>query len=91
MDLGLGGPTPYYESIDLLDARHPQTILAYGCNGSALSVANGAPIRLRVERQLGYKMPKYIKSIELASTLAPYGSGKGGFWEDVGYDWYGGI
>ncbi|CZT35330.1 molybdopterin-binding protein [Rhizobium sp. 9140] len=91
MDLGLGGPTPYYESIDLLDARHPQTILAYGCNDQTLSVANGAPLRVRVERQLGYKMPKYIKSIELAATLAPYGGGKGGFWEDVGYDWYGGI
>ncbi|KQR68771.1 molybdopterin-dependent oxidoreductase [Rhizobium sp. Leaf341] len=91
MDLGRGGPTPYYESIDLLDARHPQTILAYGCNDETLSVANGAPLRMRVERQLGYKMPKYIKSIELAATLAPYGGGKGGFWEDVGYDWYGGI
>ncbi|MEA3534986.1 molybdopterin-binding protein [Rhizobium sp. CC-YZS058] len=91
MDLGLQGPVPYYESIDLLDARHPQTILAYGCNNDALSVANGAPLRLRVERQLGYKMPKYIRSIELASTLAPYGGGKGGFWEDVGYDWYGGM
>ncbi|MCD7109848.1 molybdopterin-binding protein [Rhizobium sp. DKSPLA3] len=91
MNLGLGGPTPYYESIDLLDARHPQTILAYGCNDQALSVANGAPLRVRVERQLGYKMAKYVKSIELAATLAPYGGGKGGFWEDVGYDWYGGI
>ncbi|WP_275782890.1 molybdopterin-binding protein [Pararhizobium gei] len=91
MDLGLAGTVPYYESIDLMDARHPQTILAYGCNDQALPVANGAPLRVRIERQLGYKMAKYIKAIELVSTLAPIGRGKGGFWEDVGYDWYAGI
>lgn len=91
MDLGLSGAVPYYESIDLVDARHPQTILAYGSNDQPLPVANGAPLRVRVERQLGYKMAKYIKGIELVSTLAPFGSGKGGFWEDLGYDWYGGI
>ena len=50
----------YYESIDLLDAYHPQTILAYGMNGKDLPVAHGAPLRLRVERQLGYKQAKYI-------------------------------
>lgn len=91
MDLGLSGAVPYYESIDLVDARHPQTILAYGCNDQPLPVANGAPLRVRVERQLGYKMAKYIKGIELVSTFAPFGRGKGGFWEDFGYDWYGGI
>ncbi len=91
MNLGLSGAVPYYESIDLIDARHPQTILAYGCNDQPLPVANGAPLRVRIERQLGYKMAKYIKSIELVSTLQPFGSGKGGFWEDLGYEWYGGI
>lgn len=91
MNLGLSGTVPYYESIDLIDARHPQTILAYRCNDEALRIANGAPLRVRIERQLGYKMAKYIKGIELASTLAPFGSGKGGFWEDLGYEWYGGI
>ena len=91
MNLGLSGAVPYYESIDLIDARHPQTILAYGCNDQALPVANGAPLRVRIERQLGYKMAKYIKGIELVSTLAPFGSGKGGFWEDLGYEWYAGI
>ncbi|OBZ92381.1 molybdopterin oxidoreductase [Pararhizobium polonicum] len=91
MNLGLSGAVPYYESIDLIDARHPQTILAYGNNDQALPVANGAPLRVRIERQLGYKMAKYIKGIELVSTLAPFGSGKGGFWEDLGYEWYGGI
>lgn len=91
MNLGLSGAVRYYESIDLIDARHPQTILAYGCNDEALRVANGAPLRVRIERQLGYKMAKYIKGIEFASTLAPFGSGKGGFWEDLGYEWYAGI
>ncbi|WP_331374444.1 molybdopterin-binding protein [Sinorhizobium chiapasense] len=91
MNLGLSGEVAYYESIDMLDARHPQTILAYGLNGAPLPVANGAPLRVRVERQLGYKMAKYVRSIELASDLAPYGQGNGGFWEDLGYDWYAGI
>ncbi|MDK1489541.1 molybdopterin-binding protein [Sinorhizobium sp. 7-81] len=91
MNLGLSGESAYYESIDMLDARHPQTILAYGLNGGPLPVANGAPLRLRVERQLGYKMAKYLRSIELASDLAAYGQGNGGLWEDLGYDWYAGI
>jgi DMSO/TMAO reductase YedYZ molybdopterin-dependent catalytic subunit len=57
-----------------------------------LPVANGAPVRLRVERQLGYKQAKYVMRIEAASTLKPYGKGGGGFWEDAaGYEWYGGI
>ncbi|MGE3711266.1 MAG: molybdopterin-dependent oxidoreductase, partial [Hyphomicrobiaceae bacterium] len=51
----LDGNTSYYESCDLIDARHPQTILAYGLNGRALPVANGAPVRVRIERALGYK------------------------------------
>jgi DMSO/TMAO reductase YedYZ molybdopterin-dependent catalytic subunit len=91
IERGLSGGIKYWESHDLRDALHPQTILAYGMNGGPLPVQNGAPLRLRVERQLGYKMAKYIKGIELASTLAPYGSGKGGFWEDLGYEWYAGI
>lgn len=84
--------TAYYESIDLIDAFHPQTILAYGMNDGELSVGHGAPLRLRVERQLGYKHAKFIMSIEAVATLSGIGDGKGGFWEDVGYyDWYGGI
>lgn len=84
--------TPYYESIDLVDAFHPQTILAYGMNDGDLSVGHGAPIRLRVERQLGYKNAKFVMSVEAVTTLSGIGQGKGGFWEDVGYyEWYGGI
>ncbi|MEO8882057.1 MAG: molybdopterin-dependent oxidoreductase, partial [Devosia sp.] len=91
MDGGLSGQVPYYETSDLLDAHHPQTILAYGMNGGDLPVANGAPIRVRIERALGYKQPKYVHTVELVSGFADVGSGKGGYWEDNGYDWYGGI
>ena len=81
----------YYESIDLIDAFHPQTILAYEMNGARLPVAHGAPLRLRVERQLGYKHAKYVMRVEATDTLAAFGRGKGGFWEDRGYEWYAGI
>lgn len=85
------GDILYYESSDLIDAYHPQTILAYGLNDQVLPVSNGAPIRLRIERALGYKQPKYLHTIELVDDLSPFGLGKGGYWEDNGYDWYGGI
>jgi DMSO/TMAO reductase YedYZ molybdopterin-dependent catalytic subunit len=91
IERSLSGEVKYYGSIDLIDARHPQTILAYGLNGKPLPVENGAPLRVRVERQLGYKMPKYLRGIELVDSLAPFGFGKGGYWEDRGYDWFGGI
>lgn len=82
----------YYESIDLIDAFHPQTILAYGMNGRDLPIGHGAPIRLRVERQLGYKQAKFIMRIEAVASLSKVGEGKGGYWEDRGYyDWYAGI
>ena len=81
----------YYESIDLEDAFHPQTILAYEMNDAALPVANGAPIRLRVERQLGYKHAKYVMRIELVETFEKIAGGKGGYWEDQGYQWFAGI
>jgi DMSO/TMAO reductase YedYZ molybdopterin-dependent catalytic subunit len=85
------GNGQYYESIDLIDAFHPQTILAYGLNGQDLPVANGAPLRLRVERQLGYKQAKYIMRIEIVDSFNQIGRGRGGFWEDRGYEWYAGI
>jgi DMSO/TMAO reductase YedYZ molybdopterin-dependent catalytic subunit len=81
----------YYESIDMEDAYHPQTILAYELNGEALPIANGAPIRLRVERQLGYKMAKYVMRIELVESFDHIAGGSGGYWEDKGYQWYAGI
>jgi DMSO/TMAO reductase YedYZ molybdopterin-dependent catalytic subunit len=83
---------PYYESIDMVDAFHPQTILALGLNGQVLDIAHGAPVRLRVERHLGYKHAKYVQRIEAVAALKPLYGGKGGYWEDVaGYDWYAGI
>lgn len=85
------GSGRYYESIDLIDAFHPQTILAYNMNDRALGVGHGAPLRLRVERQLGYKQAKYINRIEIVNSFAQIGGGKGGYWEDRGYEWYAGI
>lgn len=87
----LSGDVLYYTSSDLVDAYHPQSILSYGLNDQPLPVSNGAPVRLRIERALGYKQPKYLHTIELVDDLAPFGRGKGGYWEDNGYDWYGGI
>jgi DMSO/TMAO reductase YedYZ molybdopterin-dependent catalytic subunit len=81
----------YYESIDLDDAYHPQTILAYEMNDAPLPVKNGAPLRLRVERQLGYKHAKYVMRIELVESFAKIAGGKGGYWEDQGYQWFAGI
>ena len=87
----LSGDILYYTSSDLIDAYHPQSILSYGLNDAVLPVSNGAPVRLRIERALGYKQPKYLHTIELVDDLTPFGKGRGGYWEDTGYDWYGGI
>ncbi|HWA00476.1 MAG TPA: molybdopterin-dependent oxidoreductase [Caulobacterales bacterium] len=84
-------PGFYYESIDLFDAFHPQTILAHTMNDRPLEVGHGAPLRLRVERQLGYKQAKYVMRIDAVRSLAGIGGGKGGYWEDHGYEWYAGI
>jgi len=87
----LDGTGQYYESIDLIDAYHPQTILAYEMNGATLPVRHGAPLRLRVERQLGYKHAKYVMRVEAVADYSQIGRGKGGFWPDRGYEWYAGI
>ena len=87
VERGLSGDVKYWESLDLRDALHPQTILAYGMNGGRLPIRNGAPLRLRVERQLGYKMAKYLSGIEVVPAL----TGKGSYWAERGYDWYAGI
>lgn len=81
----------YYESIDMDDAYHVQTILAYDLNDRILPIKNGAPIRLRLERQLGYKHAKYVMRIELVQSFAKIAGGNGGYWEDQGYEWYAGI
>ena len=88
---GEQAPGQYYESLALVDAFHPQTLIAHAMNGAPLDIPHGAPLRLRVERQLGYKHAKYVQRIEVRDTLAGLNGGKGGYWEDRGYDWYAGI
>jgi DMSO/TMAO reductase YedYZ molybdopterin-dependent catalytic subunit len=83
--------TAYYESIDLEEATHPQTLLAWALNNAELPIPNGAPLRLRIGRQLGYKQAKYIRRIELVASFGHIGDGNGGYWEDNGYEWYAGI
>lgn len=87
-----GPGLPYYESVDLIDAFHPQTILAWSMNDTVLPVRHGAPLRLRVERQLGYKQAKYVMRVEATDDLKKFYGGNGGYWEDAhDYDWYAGI
>jgi DMSO/TMAO reductase YedYZ molybdopterin-dependent catalytic subunit len=86
----LGG-AKYYETLDVVDVHHPQTILAYAMNGAPLPVAHGAPLRLRAERYLGYKQAKYVMRLEAVDRYDHIAGGQGGFWEDQGYDRYGGI
>ena len=88
---GQQAPGQYYESVGMADALHPQTLVAYAMNGRPLEITHGAPLRLRVERQLGYKHAKYLQRIEVRSTLAGLNGGRGGYWEDRGYEWYAGI
>jgi len=80
-------PQYYYESLDLIEACHPQTILAYDMNGEPLTVPHGAPVRLRCERQLGYKHAKYVQGLELVESFGNINGGNGGYWEDNGYTW----
>ena len=88
---GEQSPGQYYESLALVDAVHPQTLVAYAMNGRPLDIPHGAPLRLRVERQLGYKQAKYLQRIEIVDRLDGISGGKGGYWEDRGYEWYAGI
>jgi DMSO/TMAO reductase YedYZ molybdopterin-dependent catalytic subunit len=81
----------YYESLDLHQARHPQALLALRLNDAPLDPDHGAPMRLRVPTQLGYKSAKWIGRIELVGSFANIASGRGGYWEDQGYEWYAGI
>lgn len=82
----------YYESVDMIDAYHPQTIVAHRLNGAPIPEKNGAPLRMRIERQLGYKHAKYLTAIEAVASFEDIAGGKGGYWEDRGnYQWYAGI
>jgi DMSO/TMAO reductase YedYZ molybdopterin-dependent catalytic subunit len=83
--------THYYESLDLHEAVHPQTILALDLNDKPLDDGHGAPVRLKIPTQLGYKSAKWVQRIELVADFAPIAGGSGGYWEDQGYEWYAGI
>ncbi len=86
-----GAGNLYYESLDLHQARHPQALLAMRLNDAPLDPDHGAPVRLRVPTQLGYKSAKWISRIEVVGTFAMIAGGRGGYWEDEGYEWYAGI
>jgi DMSO/TMAO reductase YedYZ molybdopterin-dependent catalytic subunit len=81
----------WWESIDMADALHPQTFLAYGLNGDELPVGNGGPLRLRLPRQLGYKSVKFITHMTLTDSLKGFGKGLGSAAPEAGYAWYAGI
>lgn len=103
--LALAGPLPdaryvavhcvdgWYDCyrLDAFEALHPQTILAYGMNGRDLPIRHGAPVRLRVERQLGWKSLKFVRHLQLIQRLDQVGRGTGSYVADVGFQWYGGI
>jgi len=81
----------WWESIDMADALHPQTFLAYGLNGDELPIANGGPLRLRLPRQLGYKSVKFITRVTVTDNLKGFGKGLGSAAPEGGYAWYAGI
>ncbi len=81
----------WWESVDMADALHPQTLITYGMNGGELPVGHGGPLRLRVPRQLGYKSVKYITRITVTDSLKQFGKGLGSASPEGGYAWYAGI
>jgi DMSO/TMAO reductase YedYZ molybdopterin-dependent catalytic subunit len=81
----------WYEGYDLFEVEHPQTILAYGLNGRDLPTGNGAPLRVRVERQCGYKQLKFVRSIQVVDSMARFGKGTGGINSDFGFHWFAGV
>ena len=80
-----------FDSLDMLDAWHPQTLLAYLMNGEELPTRHGAPLRVRVPRQLGFKSKKYLAHVTVTDTIKNIGSGQGSSSPDKGFSWYGGI
>ena len=80
-----------WDSLDMADVMHPQTLLAYAMNGAPLTPSHGAPLRLRVTRQLGYKSVKYLSRLTLTDSLAGIRDGRGSVSPSLGYSWYAGI
>ena len=83
--------TDWWDSIDMADALHPQTLVAHRMNGGELPVGFGGPLRLRVPRQLGYKNVKYITRLTVTDSLKSFGRGLGSASPEGGYAWYAGI
>ena len=81
----------WWDSVDMADAHHPQTLLAYAMNDADLPVAFGGPLRLRVPRQLGYKSVKFINRLVVTDSLKQFGKGLGSASPEGGYAWYAGI
>jgi DMSO/TMAO reductase YedYZ molybdopterin-dependent catalytic subunit len=81
----------WWDSVDMAEALHPQTLVAYGLNGGDLPVGIGGPLRMRVPRQLGYKSVKYITRVTLTDDLKKFGKGLGSASPETGYSWYAGI
>ena len=81
----------WWESIDMADALHPQTVIAHRMNGAELPVPFGGPLRLRIPRQLGYKSVKYVTRLTLTDSLKSFGKGLGSAAPEAGYAWYAGI
>jgi DMSO/TMAO reductase YedYZ molybdopterin-dependent catalytic subunit len=81
----------WWESIDMADALHPQTLLTWGMNGGNLPVPFGGPLRLRVPRQLGYKSVKFVQHLTVTDSLKGFGKGLGSASPEAGYSWYAGI
>ncbi|HUI74615.1 MAG TPA: molybdopterin-dependent oxidoreductase [Candidatus Acidoferrum sp.] len=83
--------TDWWESMDMADALHPQTLLTLGMNGGELPVPFGGPLRMRVPRQLGYKSLKYITRLTMTDGVKQFGKGLGSAEPEAGYSWYAGI
>ena len=81
----------WWDSVDMADALHPQTLVTYGMNGGELPAAHGGPLRLRVPRQLGYKSVKYITRLTVTDSLKSFGKGLGSASPEGGYAWYAGM
>jgi DMSO/TMAO reductase YedYZ molybdopterin-dependent catalytic subunit len=81
----------WWDSVDMDDALHPQTLVTYGMNGGDLPVGHGGPLRLRVPRQLGYKSVKYVTRLTVTDSLKGFGKGLGSSAPEGGYAWYAGI
>ncbi|MEM9988993.1 MAG: molybdopterin-dependent oxidoreductase [Pseudomonadota bacterium] len=81
----------WWQVCDMVDAFHPQSMITYGMNGGALPIRHGAPVRLRLERQLGYRSLKYVKRMTLLATAREFKNGRGTSSSPFGYQWHAGI